>query len=183
MIALRLGCVATLLLAATASAQNQQPYASMQNRSIKAMSDEQQADLRAGRGAGMALAAELNGYPGPAHVLELADQMNLSPQQRQGVKALFDAMQAEAMPKGEQLIAREAVLDRLFAERKATETSLVLATKAIGDAQSDLRVTHLKYHLSTLAMLSEDQAQKYAALRGYDSPGATRGPQHKHRQH
>ena len=36
------------------------------------------ADLRAGRGMGLALAAELNGYPGPAHVLELADKLDLA---------------------------------------------------------------------------------------------------------
>jgi hypothetical protein len=32
-------------------------------RSIKALSDQQVSDLRAGRGMGLALAAELNGYP------------------------------------------------------------------------------------------------------------------------
>lgn len=176
-------CVAALLVTATAHAQNMQPYTGLQNRPIKALSDQQQDDLRSGRGAGMALAAELHGYPGPSHVLELADQMNLSPQQKQGVKALFDAMKAEAIPKGEAVIAREAELDRLFAERKVTEPSLISATKAIGDAQSDLRITHLKYHLSTLALLSQEQVQKYGALRGYRDQGAAGDHHHPHRQH
>jgi hypothetical protein len=44
-----------------ASAQSPQPYAGMQTRPIKALSDQQIADLRAGRGMGLALAAELNG--------------------------------------------------------------------------------------------------------------------------
>ena len=52
----------------------QSPYAGMQTRAIKALSDQQIADLRAGRGMGMALPAELNGYPGPAHVLETGGQ-------------------------------------------------------------------------------------------------------------
>ena len=56
----------------------QSPYAGMQARSIKALSEQQIADLKAGRGMGLALAAELNGYPGPAHVLEVADQLGLS---------------------------------------------------------------------------------------------------------
>ncbi len=31
---------------------------------------------------GLALAAELNGYPGPAHVIELADSLELTEAQR-----------------------------------------------------------------------------------------------------
>ena len=50
------------------------PYAGMQNRAIKALSDEQIAQLRAGKGMALALAAELNGYPGPLHALDLAEQ-------------------------------------------------------------------------------------------------------------
>src|SRR5690242_3488719 len=63
-------------------------YAGMQAREIKALSDQQLAELRAGRGMGMALPAELNGYPGPVHVLELADALGLTPEQRERVRAL-----------------------------------------------------------------------------------------------
>jgi hypothetical protein len=58
--------------------QARQPYAGLEARSIKTLSDQQIGDLRAGRGMGLALAAELNGYPGPMHVLELADALGLS---------------------------------------------------------------------------------------------------------
>src|SRR5215475_9498490 len=68
------------------------PYAGMQQRSVKALSEQQIADLRAGKGMGLALAAELNGYPGPIHVLELGDQLNLSAEQRQRVQQLYEAM-------------------------------------------------------------------------------------------
>ncbi len=40
------------------------PYAGFQDRPIKALSQQQIDDLQAGRGMGLALAAELNGYPG-----------------------------------------------------------------------------------------------------------------------
>src|SRR4051812_36526408 len=70
-----------LLLAATllvtcnaASAQSGQPYAGLEQRPIKALSQQQADDLRTGRGMGLALAAELNGYPGPSHVLELGNR-------------------------------------------------------------------------------------------------------------
>ena len=74
------------LVIAIGTAVAQTPYAGMQTRSIKALSDQQIADLRAGRGMGLALAAELNGYPGPSHVLELADKLDLSPDQRVGIR-------------------------------------------------------------------------------------------------
>lgn len=64
-----IGLVATLLFAGSVVAQ-QQPYANLQTRSIKTLSDQQIADLNAGRGMGLALAAELNGYPGPIHAIE-----------------------------------------------------------------------------------------------------------------
>src|SRR6185503_17365180 len=100
------GTVCLALLSVGVTAQTPQPYAGMETRPIKALSEQQIADLRTGRGMSLALAAELNGYPGPRHVLELADQLNLSPQQLQSVKRLFDEMTAEAVALGETLIAK-----------------------------------------------------------------------------
>jgi hypothetical protein len=106
---------------------------------------------------GSALAAELNGYPGPSHVLELAAQIHLSDQQRASIRQLFDAMKAESIPIGERLISRETDLDRLFADRTITPEGLIAAIAAIGDVQAELRATHLKYHLLTPALLTEHQ--------------------------
>src|SRR4030088_2892821 len=93
----------------------QTPYAGMQARPIKALSEQQVADLKAGRGMGLALAAELNGYPGPSHVLELADKLELSAEQRASMQRLFDSMKAEAMPLGAKLLAQEEELGRQLA--------------------------------------------------------------------
>jgi hypothetical protein len=68
-------------LSSTALAQSAQPYSGMQTRPIKALSDQQVADLKAGRGMGLALAAELNSYPGPSHLVELSDQLGLTSEQ------------------------------------------------------------------------------------------------------
>src|ERR1051326_5424589 len=87
------------------TAPEQQPYAGLQTREIKALSHEQMADLAAGRGMGLALAAELNGYPGPRHVLDLASQLDLTADQRASVQALFDSMKSEAIPLGKKLLA------------------------------------------------------------------------------
>ena len=90
--------IAAILMLAATAANAQTPYGGMQTRPIKALSEQQVADLGAGRGMGLALAAELNGYPGPSHVLELADRLELSADQRARIKGLFDSMKAEAVP-------------------------------------------------------------------------------------
>jgi len=159
--------LALALSAGAASAQHAQPYAGMQTRPLKALSAEQIADLKAGRGMGLALAAELNGYPGPSHVLELARELNLTDAQRARVQALFQAMKAETVPLGEKLIALESDLDRQFAARVITPASLTTAMDTIGAAQAKLRTAHLKYHLSTLDVLTPAQVQRYTHLRGY----------------
>jgi hypothetical protein len=164
---------------AIGSAVAQTPYAGMQTRSIKALSDQHIADLRAGRGMGLALAAELNGYPGPSHLLELADKIDLSDAQRNSARSMFEAMKAETIPIGERLIAQEAALDKLFADHAVTPEKLSTATAEIGATQAQLRAAHLKYHLSTVAMLEPSQIQQYSALRGYDDGGS----QEHHHQH
>src|SRR6516164_2487361 len=134
------------ILGASTTALAQMPYAGIQTRQIKALSDQQIADLKSGRGVGLALAAELNGYPGPAHVLELADKLDLTPDQRAKVQSLFDAVKAEAVPLGSRLIEQEADLDRQFAMHTVTPESLKVATADVAATQGKLRETHLKYH-------------------------------------
>lgn len=155
----------------------QSPYAVMQARPIKSLSDNDIADLKAGRGMGLALPAELNGFPGPSHVLEHADALGLTAEQRQKTSALFEEMKAEAVPVGERLIEQESELDRLFAQRQITPANLRAATEGIGTTQARLRETHLKYHLSMMTVLTPAQVEKYQTLRGYGSGGG----QHQHR--
>jgi Spy/CpxP family protein refolding chaperone len=159
--------------AATAAASTSGPNAGQQTRAIKALSPEQIADLRAGRGMGLALAAELNGWPGPLHALQLADRLALTPAQRQRIEALLAAMREETIPLGERVIAAEAALDRLFAERRATPAGLEAAAAAAGAAQATLRAAHLRYHIEAAQVLTPDQAGLYARLRGYGDGPAT----------
>ena len=116
---------------------------------------------------GVALAAELNGYPGPMHVLELADPLALSDRQRASIQDLFTAMRAEAIPLGDKLIAQETELDRQFAHKTISPAGLANSILLIGTTQAELRQTHLKYHLSTAEVLTPAQLQRYGELRGY----------------
>jgi hypothetical protein len=168
---MRLGIAAVTVIAlggiAAAQHQHNAPYAGLHQRAIKALSGQQIADLRAGRGMGLALAAELNGHPGPVHVIELADQLQLTDDQRRRARELFDAMKAEALPIGEQLIEREKTLDQAFAEQRISPTTLAELTAQIGETQGRLRAVHLKYHLTTSDLLTAHQKELYADLRGY----------------
>jgi hypothetical protein len=171
--------VATLAIFAMPSLA-QSPYAGLQPRTIKALSEQQVADLKAGRGMGLALPAELNGFPGPVHVLELSDRLGLSAEQKGRIQQLFESMKAEAIPLGQQLLDQEAALDRQFASRAVTAETLKAATAQIGATQAELRNTHLKYHLEMVQLLSAEQIRQYAVLRGYGS-GAPAEHQHQHR--
>ena len=163
----------------TGPAMSQQPYAGLQNRPIKTLSEQQIADLNAGRGMGLALAAELNGYPGPIHAIELADQLHLSSDQINKLNQLFEAMKAETIPLGTSLIAQERQLNDSFADRTVTLASLQSSTKEIGTTQAALRAAHLIYHLSTVDILSPEQVARYNELRGYNSDERPHG----HHQH
>ena len=162
---------AITLVPAVCFSQSHSPYAGFEKRSIKALSDQQISELRAGLGMSLALAAELNGYPGPRHTLEFARELNLSEEQQTKVKELLSAMTAESIPIGERLIAEEAELDAQFAGRTVTPESLSTATETIGRTQAALRTTHLKYHLLTLQLLTPVQVERYNQLRGYVSSG------------
>jgi len=154
------------------------PYVHEQSRSIKALSDQEMADYAAGRGMGFAKAAELNGYPGQAHVLELADDLTLSPLQREKTAALFRRMQTRASSLGARLVDEERMLDELFASKSISREALAKSLSSIAALQSEIRATHLQAHLEQAEILNAAQAMKYGHLRGYDDNGAP--SRHKH---
>ncbi|MET4240180.1 periplasmic heavy metal sensor [Bradyrhizobium sp. RT10b] len=169
-----------LVMCDAANAQSSQPYAGLEQRPIKALSHQQIDDLQTGRGMGLALAAELNGYPGPSHVLELGDRLDLTPDQRIRVQGLFEAMKQETVPLGNKLVEQERELDRLFSAGVVTSESLKATIAAISETQAQLRESHLKYHLTTAALLDQSQLQQYAELRGYQRPDSSKGHKHHH---
>jgi len=113
-----------------------------------------------GRGFGMAFAADQNGYPGPMHVLELKDVLKLTPEQEAQAQTLHAAVRAE-LPKSQRLLDAERRLERLFADRTATEPGLRAAVAEIERARTDVRLVHLLAHLRTRELLTEDQRRAY----------------------
>ena len=163
-------------LAMTGAMAQTAPYAGQQTRAIKALSTQDVADLQTGQGMGLAKAAELNGYPGPAHVLEHADALGLNDHQRTATHALLTAHKAQARQLGAQLLDRERTLDQGFAARQIDEARLAQLMREIGALQGQLREEHLRTHLTQTALLQPEQIQKYAVLRGYASDSSRTAP-------
>ncbi len=183
---MRIAMIALLALAAMsvppASISAADGYTGQQTRAIKALASEEVQDLLAGRGMGLAKAGELNHYPGPAHVIELRDKLDLTPGQLSAVQASFERMSAAAKPLGAELIERERALDRAFADGTVTGDALAAATAAIGALQGRLRAVHLVAHLETRSVLTPVQIARYDALRGYTdvTPGPAEPLPHHH---
>jgi hypothetical protein len=143
------------------------PYAGEETRSIKALSAAEQADLLAGRGMGLARAAELNGLPGPMHVLELRDRLALDGEQLRASETIFIAMRVEARRLGALIVEAEWNLDGDFAARRVDAESLRAQSARIANWLGELRATHLAAHLAMMDVLRPEQVARYAALRGY----------------
>ncbi len=148
-------------------AETESPYQGQENRNIKALSQSEIDNYLLGKGRGYAKAAELNHYPGPRHVLDLAKQLALTPAQNRQSQAIFDAMQAQAITLGKQLIEKEKQLDKQFADSFINADSLNLLVSEIGELEAKIRYTHLAAHLKQTALLSKHQIQQYNQLRGY----------------
>jgi len=153
------------------SAADQSTYVPFEGREIKALSPEQIEGYEAGRGMSLALAAELNGYPGPKHVLELGDKLDLTEAQVQSTKRVFEAMQGVARDLGRQIVTRERELDRLFASHDMDASSLSEKVMQIAELQGKLRSAHLLAHLEMMQILSHEQITGYIELRGYHGAG------------
>src|SRR5216684_672751 len=80
--------LAFTLFGAAAMAAQPSPYAGQESRAIKALSEAEIDDLMNGRGMGLAKAGELNGYPGPIHVLDMGAELGLTQEQRAALAAI-----------------------------------------------------------------------------------------------
>lgn len=150
---------------------NPAPYAGLETREVKSLSEQDIEEIRRGGGWGLALPAELNGRPGPAHLLELKDDLGLSAEQVLAITEIYEAMRADAIAAGERFIAAEAAVSDAFEGTDLSEDVLQGLLVEAAEARADLRFVHLSRHLETPDLLTEAQIQKYNALRGYsDDP-------------
>jgi hypothetical protein len=149
----------------------QLPYAGQEQRDMKALSGDDIQALLDGQGLGLAKAAELNQYPGPKHVLELASPLQLSEEQHVETQRIYDAMHAEAVHLGALILDKERDLDNLFSSRSMTSQQLQNLGREIARLQGELRIVHLQAHLDVARVLTPAQMDTYDELRGYHADG------------
>jgi len=177
----RMALFASLIIPATTAigiAQTTSPYAGQEQRAIKTLSDQEIRDLLEARGMGLAKAAELNSYPGPLHVLQLANELGMSDAQRKATDALHANMRQRALSIGRQIIEAERTLDRAFANGAIEPAALRSQVTAIATLQGELRAVHLEAHLGQRSLLTPEQIAQYDVLRGYRRGPAAHDPRH-----
>ncbi|MGH1438645.1 MAG: hypothetical protein ACRBBR_00930 [Cellvibrionaceae bacterium] len=147
-------------------------YSGQENRPIKSLSESDMLALKNGSGWGLAKSAELNGLPGPVHVIELQEELDLSESQLKQVQAIWQNMNSEAIKQGERYIQAEKAIERYFQERRdnAQELKALLAHSA--QQLALLRGVHLDAHLKIKPILSQHQVMLYKRHRGYDHSSA-----------
>lgn len=147
--------------------QAQAPYAGQQNRAITSLSADDQKAIANGEGWGLAKPAELNGVPGPAHLLELAKQIGLTPEQIEQVQRLFKDMKAQAIALGNEYMAAEKAIDDYFRGGRLNDRTLRDLVDRAEQARANLRFLHLSYHHRTMDVVTPEQVKQYNELRGY----------------
>lgn len=147
-------------------------YAGQEARGIKALSQADIEGLLAGAGTpfgGMAKPAELNGYPGPRHVLDAieAGEFEVTNEQKTQIENLYEKMKAQAIMLGKQIITIEQKIDEEFTNKTVTNESLQKNIAESAKIYEQLRFVHLKYHLQMVDILTPEQVEQYNLLRGY----------------
>ena len=144
-------------------------YVGEEEREIKSLSATDIEELQNGRGWGLAKAAELNGIPGPVHLLEIKEEIDLSDEQILVIEDIYVKMKNEAVPLGLELIELERELNNHFANRTITNELLHQILQKIAQVHGQLRYVHLSTHLKTPKILKSEQNNLYKKLRGYGS--------------
>ena len=157
------------------------PYASEPASPVRGLSAAEVEDLLSGAGAGYARSAELNGFPGPRHLMDLRNELALSPAQLATIEATYSSMSSEARMLGGEIVARERSLSEAFSTRTVNVPELSTRLDELGALYAKLRGVHLGAHLSVTPHLTPEQIVRYGELRGYTGTGTA--PPHQLRTH
>jgi len=154
-------------ISALADENYKSKYIDQEHREIKSLTPDDIKEMQRGGGWGLAKAAELNGVPGPAHILEKEDKINLTDEQKRKIQKIYNNMKSEAVVLGEYLIRREAQLNKSFSDRTINQALLESSIQEIEKVRAKLRLVHLSAHLQTPNILTNEQIILYNKLRGY----------------
>lgn len=152
-----------------AAVDSSSPYAGVYSTTaeIRALTPEEIGQIERGEGAGYALPAELNGLPGPRHVLDMAEELGLSTEQITQIESLYAAMQAEAITAGGRYLTAQARLEGDLRSRSVSGADLPGRVAEVSVREGDLMAVHLAAHLETAEVLTDEQIAAYNRMRGY----------------
>lgn len=154
-----------------ASSSQISSYSRQEISDIKSLSDNDVQSLQNGTGeafGGIAKLAELNGYPGPRHVLDIAQELQLTDRQRMEIELIYQNMSNNAKRIGSAIIVIEQDMDEAFANKTITEENLIALLDKSANLYGQLRFVHLSAHFDTAQIMTTEQIQMYNEMRGYD---------------
>lgn len=145
-------------------------YTDEVKREIKSLSSVDIESLNEGTGdafGGLAILAELNGYPGPRHILDLANQLRLTEKQKENITMIYNNMKTEAIGVGKNIIQIESITNEKFENKSITDNDLKELILSSAQLYGKLRYLHLSTHLNMIEILTKEQVELYKNLRGY----------------
>lgn len=154
---------------ATTSATDGQPDADRFEpaAAIRSLTADEIGQIERGEGAGFALPAELNGVPGPRHVLDLAGELDLTVEQGAAIEEIFAAMRADAVAAGVGYLTAVGDLEAGLRDGTIAAADLPAQVVEVKRREGELVAAHLAAHLATAALLTPEQIATYGELRGY----------------
>jgi Spy/CpxP family protein refolding chaperone len=158
-------CAALSVCGSAGIAEENATHAGQATPEIKSLSATEVQGYLEGREMGLAKAAELNGYPDPAHVLELATQLQLTPHQRSKAEHLKRSVRVAARL-GHWLVEAERRLNLVFAKGEADDEKITVLVRQIGGLEAEIRLVHLRADIDMRKVLTADQIKKYEQERG-----------------
>jgi Spy/CpxP family protein refolding chaperone len=158
-------CLALSVCGSAGNAQETAPHAGQATPEIKSLSATEIQGYLEGREMSLAKAAELNGYPDPAHVLEMGTQLQLTPHQRAKAEHLKRSTKVAARL-GHWLVEAERRLNLIFAKGEADDEKITVLVRQIGGLEAEIRLVHLRADIEMRRVLTADQIKKYEQERG-----------------
>lgn len=110
--------------------------------------------------------AESNLFPAPQTLLQMAEPLGLNEDQRQQIRQLQLALEAETTALARRILVEERRLDRAFAEGNIDAGRVDGQTARIANLQGRLRAVRLRGHLAARDALTPEQLLRFADLHG-----------------
>ena len=130
------------------------------------VSAQEKEALLKGAGLGAGMIAMMNGYPGPKHVLEMGDELELTAAQRESIGTIYGKVKAESVKYGTELVEKDEELAALFASGSVSTDKVEKLSRDIGELQGRVRAEHLNAHVETFDALTPAQREMLAEMQG-----------------